>query len=169
MKALFEARKVSKVYWAIVLGVPAWETWDLEAPLGAAGREVELAQAVRPDGASARTRFKVLRRLEHHALVGCKPHTGRTHQIRAHLEHLGFPILGDKLYGQPDDIFLESLRVGPTDRVRAALGFPRQALHARAIAFPHPVSGQAIRVTAPLPADMRHVVEGGAPSWPSSD
>ncbi len=122
---------------------------------------------VHPDGAHARTRFKVLSRLGEHALVGCKPLTGRTHQIRVHLDHLGFPILGDKLYGQPDGIFLENLRVGPTDRVRAAIGFPRHALHARSLAFPHPRSGQVVRVRAPLPADMRAIVEGGTPAWPA--
>ena len=99
-------------------------------------------------------------------LVAIRLITGRKHQIRVQFSHRGFPILGDKLYGQPDDVFLEALRVGPTDRVKAAIGFPRHALHARAIAFPHPVSGQAIRITAPLPADMRAVVEGAAPTWP---
>jgi 23S rRNA pseudouridine1911/1915/1917 synthase len=166
MKELFSERQVSKVYWALVRGVPEWDTLDCNGPLGPAGREVELAQAVRPDGASARTRFKKLRTLNGLALVGCKPLTGRTHQIRAHLEHVGFPILGDKLYGQPDDIFLEALRIGPTDRVKAAIRFARHALHARAIAFPHPVSGQAIRITAPVPADMSAILEGAEPSWP---
>ena len=165
MKSLFEKRQVSKVYWALVRGVPTWEEETCDGPLGPAGREVELAQAVRPDGASAKTRFKVLKRLEQYALVGCRPLTGRTHQIRAHLEHLGFPILGDKLYGQPDDVFLEALRVGPTDRVKAAIGFPRHALHARAIAFPHPSSGQTVRITAPVPADMREVLDGKPPRW----
>ncbi|MFZ5479425.1 MAG: RluA family pseudouridine synthase [Myxococcota bacterium] len=166
LKDMFQARKVSKTYWALVRGVPGWEETACDAPLGAAGAEVELRQGVRPDGAPARTRFKVLERLAGHALVACKPLTGRTHQIRAHLEALGHPILGDKLYGQPDDVFLEQLRVGPTDRVRAAIGFSRHCLHARGIAFPHPHTGQIVKVKAPLPADMRAIVEGAPPAWP---
>jgi 23S rRNA pseudouridine1911/1915/1917 synthase len=166
MKDAFQSRRVSKTYWALVRGVPDWEETVCDAPIGSAiGSSVELKMGVNPDGAHARTRFKVLQRLGTHALVGCKPLTGRTHQIRVHLFHLGFPILGDKLYGQPDDVFLEHLRVGPTERVRAAIGFPRHALHARSLAFPHPRSGQVLRVRAPLPADMRAIVEGAAPSW----
>jgi 23S rRNA pseudouridine1911/1915/1917 synthase len=166
MKDAFQSRRVSKTYWALVRGVPDWEETVCDAPIGSAiGSSVELKMGVNPDGAHARTRFKVLQRLSTYALVGCKPLTGRTHQIRVHLFHLGFPILGDKLYGQTDDIFLEHLRVGPTERVRAAIGFPRHALHARSLAFPHPRSGQVLRVRAPLPADMRAIVEGAAPSW----
>jgi 23S rRNA pseudouridine1911/1915/1917 synthase len=165
MKEVFSARRVSKTYWALVRGAPTWDETACDAPLGPAGTEVELRQGVVATGASARTRFKVLTRLAAHALVACKPLTGRTHQIRAHLEALGHPILGDKLYGQPDDVFLEQLRVGPTERVRVAIGFPRHCLHARAIAFPHPRSGQIVKVRAPLPPDMRAVVDGTAPVW----
>jgi len=166
MKELFQTRKVGKSYLALVRGSPAWDHTTCEVPLGAAiGSEVELRRGANPDGDSARTHFTVLKRLPAHALVACRPFTGRTHQIRAHLESLAVPILGDKLYGQPDDIFLENLRVGPTDRVRAAVGFPRHALHARAIVFPHPMSGQALRVRAPLPADMAEIVAGALPTW----
>jgi 23S rRNA pseudouridine1911/1915/1917 synthase len=168
LKEAFQQRRVSKTYWALVRGVPTWDETVCDGPIGSAlGSEVELKMGVRPDGSAACTRFKVLARIGAHALVGCKPLTGRTHQIRVHLDHLGFPILGDKLYGQPDDVFLENLRVGPTDRVRAAIGFPRHALHARALAFPHPRSGQVVRLKAPLPPDMRAIVEGDAPSWPA--
>lgn len=166
MKELFQDRKVGKTYLALVRGLPGWDHATCEVPLGvAAGSEVELRRGPDPAGDAARTRFTVLKRLAAHALIACRPFTGRTHQIRAHLEAVGFPILGDKLYGQPDDVFLEHLRVGPTDRVRAAIGFPRHALHARAIVFPHPMSGQALRVRAPLPPDMAAVVAGAAPGW----
>jgi 23S rRNA pseudouridine1911/1915/1917 synthase len=166
MKQAFMDRRVGKVYWALVRGVPPWDEEDCDAPLGPAiGSTVMLRQGVNPAGQSARTRFRIIHRLAGHALVACKPITGRTHQIRAHLEHLGFPILGDKLYGQPDDVFLEILDHGVTDRVRAVIGFPRHALHARSIAFPHPQSGQVLRVRAPLPADMRAIVNGAAPVW----
>lgn len=166
MKELFQTRMVGKTYVALVRGAPPWEEVVCDAPLGpATGSEVELKRGAQVDGDSARTSFSVLRRRSDWSLVTCRPLTGRTHQIRAHLDILGFPILGDKLYGQPDDVFLEYIKLGPTERVRAALRFPRHALHARAITFPHPVSGQAIRVKAPLPPDMRTIVEGGEPTW----
>lgn len=181
MRDLFQDRYVSKTYQAIVYGSPEWETNVCEAPLGsihpkdesvvASGKPetVELRQGYVADGSSARTGFSVLSRFGAFSLVECYPETGRTHQIRAHLEVLGFPILGDKLYGQPDDVFLESLRQGPTDRVRAALRFPRHCLHARSIAFPHPFTGQTLRVTAPLAADMQAIVDGAEPIWPTAD
>lgn len=166
MKQSFEQRKVGKIYWAIVRGVVPWEEERLDAPLGhAAGSKVNLRVGVVEGGDRALTRFKVLRRMAAHSLVACKPLTGRTHQIRVHLEHLGFPILGDKLYGQPDEVWLEHLAHGVTDAVRAAIGFPRHCLHARALVFPHPESGQMVRVKAPLPADMRALVRGEAPRW----
>jgi 23S rRNA pseudouridine1911/1915/1917 synthase len=166
MKEAFQSRAVSKLYWAIVRGVPAWDSITIDAALGpAAGSAVNLRRGADPGGDPAVTKVRLLARLPAHALVACKPVTGRTHQIRAHLEHAGFPLLGDKLYGQPDDIFLEQLRVGITDRVRAAIGFPRHALHARAIAFPHPVSGQVLKVTAPLPPDLQAIVDGATPRW----
>ncbi len=166
MKQIFMDRKVGKVYWALVRGVPTWDEITCDAPLGQAiGSAVILRQGVNPAGAAAKTRFKVLHRQTEYALVACKPVTGRTHQIRVHLEHLGFPILGDKLYGQPDDVFLEILEKGITDRIREVVRFPRHALHARSIAFPHPDTGQILRVRAPLPADMRAVALGAPPVW----
>ncbi len=180
MRELFQDRYVSKTYQAIVRGDPSWETEVCELPLGtlnpkvemtvATGKAetVELRQGHVPAGSSARTRFSVLQRFSGHALVECHPETGRTHQIRAHLECLGFPILGDKLYGQPDDVFLEALRKGPTARVRSSIGFPRHCLHARSIAFPHPFSGQTLRVSAPLAADMEAVCQGQTATWPES-
>ncbi len=177
MRDLFQDRFVSKTYQAIVYGSPPWEEATCEAPLGTLhpksettvllgkAETVELRQGELVDGAPAMTGFLVLQRLPDFTLVECYPKTGRTHQIRAHLECLGFPILGDKLYGQPDDVFLEALRQGPTERVRAALRFPRHCLHARSIAFPHPFTGQTLKVTAPLAADMRAVCDGGAVGW----
>lgn len=168
MKEMFQTRRVGKVYWAVVRGVVPWEEEVIDVPLGhREGSAVMLRQGANAEGASARTRVKVLERLVAHTLVACRPLTGRTHQIRAHLEHVGFPILGDKLYGQPDGVFLEHLEHGVTERVREAIGFPRHALHARSIAFPHPQTGQIVRVRAPMPADMRKIVDGGAPAWPA--
>ncbi|GDX81323.1 ribosomal large subunit pseudouridine synthase D [Deltaproteobacteria bacterium] len=166
MKAAFQSRKVSKTYHAVVRGVVPWEERAVEAPLGhKMGSEVQLRRGEDPEGDSALTHMKVLSRMAAHTLVECRPFTGRTHQIRAHLEIAGFPILGDKLYGQPDNVFLELLDHGLTDRVRALIGFPRHALHAQSLAFPHPKSGQMVKVRAPLPADMQAIVDGAVPTW----
>lgn len=170
MKDAFMGRRVKKTYQALVRGVVPWESKTVDASLGhAAGSEVQLRRGHDPQGESALTEVRVLARTATHTLVECQPHTGRTHQIRAHLEIAGFPILGDKLYGQPDDVFLEMLDHGATDRVRATIGFPRHALHAQALAFPHPHSGQMLKIRAPLPADMQAVVDGAAPVWAGAE
>lgn len=165
LKLYFKERKVHKTYHAIVRGVVPWEEQMVDGPIGIAGRKLELRRAVVEGGDPAKTRVKVLRRMEGYTLVGCKPVTGRTHQIRVHLEHVGHPILGDKIYGQPDEVFLEYMDLGPSAAVRAAVGFPRQCLHARAIRFPHPITGAPLKIVAPLPDDMRAIVKGAAPKW----
>lgn len=167
MKKQLEKRSMSKVYKAIVHGVPDWEEYDLNAPIMEhPDAELRLRRTIHPDGAPSRTTFRVLKRLEQYSLIECTLHTGRTHQIRVHLEHLGFPILGDKIYGQPDDTFLGYLRNGITDSLRAATQFPRHALHAFSVCFVHP-NGVQKRVEAPLPSDMQAVIDGFEPSWPS--
>ncbi len=167
-KAIMEDHvRVVKEYLAIVHGHPTWTEHESHEPLGkdpASG--VELRRSVRPDGDASRTAFRVVQRLAAHSLVACRLFTGRTHQIRVHLHALGHPLLGDKLYGQPDDIFLEHLRQGPTARVCAAVGFPRHALHAWRITLPHPDDGAPRTVEAPLPEDMGQIVAGAVPSWP---
>ncbi len=167
MKDAFQSRKVSKTYQAVVRGVVPWQELAVEARLGhKEGSAVQLRRGENAEGDTALTHMKVLTRMAAHTLVECRPFTGRTHQIRAHLEIAGFPILGDKLYGQPDDIFLELLDHGLTDRVRATLRFPRHALHAHGLAFPHPKSGQMVKVRASLPPDMQAIVDGAEPTWP---
>lgn len=166
LKRAFHDHGVQKIYQALARGRVEWERQDVDAPLGPSPTsEVRLRQAVVPDGSAARTTFKVLERLDAHTLVSCQLHTGRTHQIRAHLEHVGHPLLGDRLYGQPDAVFLHVLEHGLTPFVRQATGFPRQALHAWRLVVPHPDGGE-LRLTAPLPADMAAIVAGAAPCWP---
>ncbi len=166
VKQAFAARRVEKSYLAIVHGSPAWETIVCDVPLARA-RDAQLSVRRRadPEGESAVTRFVVRERLGSWTLVQCQPLTGRTHQLRAHLMHLGHPILGDKLYGRPDDVFLEHQREGATASVRAAVGFPRQALHAASITLPHPEGGGRVTIAAPLPEDMAAVLAGEAPRW----
>lgn len=169
MKEVFQQRRVSKTYLAIVHGSPAWEETLADGPIGLCGNELELRRAVREGGDTASTRIEVRQRLGALSLVACRPLTGRTHQIRVHVESVGHPILGDKIYGQPDAVFLEYMDRGPTPAVRKAVGFPRQCLHAHSLAFAHPISGQILKIVAPLPPDMQRVVDGAPPRWEEED
>lgn len=156
-----------KAYQAIVRGVIPWDERLIDAPLGhAPGSAVRIRRGVVADGSPARTHVRVQARLDGLTLVYCRLLTGRTHQIRAHLEHVGHPILGDRLYGQPDEVFVHQLEHGTDAFVRERVGFPRLALHACYVAFPHP-DGHDLRVRAPLPAELRAVVEGARPAWPN--
>jgi 23S rRNA pseudouridine1911/1915/1917 synthase len=84
-----------------------------------------------------------------------------------HLEHVGHPLLGDKMYGQPDHVFLHLLDHGPDEQVRSATSFPRQALHAHRLVLPHP-DGTSLEILAPLAPDMRSILDGESPCWPLS-
>ena len=156
---------LQKTYLALVCGQPEWTERDVEAPIGdRLDTEIRLRRGVTDDGLPARTVFHVEQRLGDTALVRCQLHTGRTHQIRVHLEHVGHPILGDKVYGQPDRVFLEWHEEGATDFVRQHARFPRQCLHAWQLTLRHP-SGPPLHIEAPLPADMQAIVDGAVPRW----
>ena len=96
------------------------------------------------------THFRLLEHFRAHTALECRLETGRTHQIRVHMQHLRHPIVGDPLYGGP-----LKLPKGASEELAAGLrGFRRQALHAETLEFAHPVTGQAVRASAPVPADM---------------
>jgi 23S rRNA pseudouridine1911/1915/1917 synthase len=96
---------------------------------------------VTPDGAPCETRYEVLSCHEGQSIVRCELVTGRTHQIRVHLAARGWPILGDRVYGVPDE------------------NITRQALHAWRVSLLHPITRQPLEFEAPIPADMRHLFE----------
>ena len=145
-KNRFAAARVTnnfhKTYQAILLGCPPQPQGRVDAPIRREFPE-EMRRIVAPDGQRAVTNYHVLAQgtVEGQplSLVDFVLETGRTHQIRVHMAHLGCPVLGDELYGQKSELI------------------PRQALHCRHIAFPQPVTGQEIRVDCPLPADMQAV------------
>ncbi len=135
------ARTVGRVYLAVVHGAPsAGGTIDL--PIGRDTR-VRTRMAVTRRGREARTHYKVVERLARAALVECRLETGRTHQIRVHLQHLGHPLVGDPVY-----------RRGAT----TGLALGRQALHARELSLVHPRSGKAMTWRAPVPRDMKRLI-----------
>lgn len=127
-------RQVSKTYAALVHGTPEWDELDLDAPILRAGEvsgsDIWVKQAVHPEGVPCRTSFRVLKRFELGlTLVEARPVTGRMHQIRVHLHHLGLPMVGDKLYGRDDRCYLEFIETGWTPALQKRLLIPRQALH----------------------------------------
>ncbi|WP_229723288.1 RluA family pseudouridine synthase [Deinococcus aerolatus] len=156
---LFKTHLVGKLYRAVVRGTPDWERRTVDAPLGdlglGAANRVLMRQAVVPDGRPAVTDFRVLGRRAGHALIEAHPRSGRLHQIRAHLFHLGLPLVGDKIYGLERDAFLEFIATGQTPELTARLGLERQALHAARLAFPW--AGAQVVAEAALPGDMQRL------------
>jgi RluA family pseudouridine synthase len=156
MSAAFESRSVAKVYRALVHGAPAWEEITCDLPLSPDGDRLHRTIVDAHKGKPSSTAFAVLARYKDHALIEARPTTGRTHQVRVHLAALGHPCLCDPLYGDGRPFLLSKLKKrwkgDPLDE-RPLL--ERSALHALSAEFPHPVTGAAIRLEAPLPKDMR--------------
>ena len=161
LAAQFEARTIRKEYLALVYGTPSRDSDYIEKPLGMhpSHREKVAIRSIEEGGKEAVTFYEVLERFDGFALVRCKPKTGRTHQIRVHLAHIGHPILADKAYSGRAAFTMGDL-VGPgaEDADRVLLG--RQALHAHALFLEHPVTGRPISFNAPLPDDMLAALAG---------
>jgi 23S rRNA pseudouridine1911/1915/1917 synthase len=144
-----EAREVEREYEAVCLGVMTGGGM-VDAPI--ARHPVDrLRMAVREDGREAVTHYRVIRRFRGHTHVRLKLESGRTHQIRVHMAHIHYPLVGDRVYGGR---LLLPKGASPA-LVEMLRGFRRQALHAARLAFAHPTSGKPIECEAPLPADMQ--------------
>ena len=152
LKRAFAKRRVHKRYVAVVHGALDGEG-VVDAPLGLAGGLVRVKMAVRADGLPSRTRWRARARHGAYTLVDCWPETGRQHQIRAHLDHLGHPIVGDKLY--PDERLFADYQDHGWDAVAEKLPLRRHALHAAELRFPHPTTGEEVVIESALPADVR--------------
>lgn len=148
-----KSRRVTREYRAIVTGmVTAGGTVD--APLRRHARD-RTRMAVNDTGRRAVTHYRVLKRFRAHTYLRVMLDTGRTHQIRVHMTHIGHPVIGDPVYGRR-----QHLSAGAGETLRAALtAFKRQALHALMLALTHPASGKAVRWETPLPEDMRQLLE----------
>ena len=144
---------VRKEYLAIVYGTPKVASGTIDAPIGRDPRD-RVKMAIVAGGRHALTDYIVAEQLRHASLLRCRFRTGRTHQIRVHLKHLGHPIIGDTLYSGPQ------WRGIPDKKLQKTLStFPRQALHAARITLPHPRGGASLTFEAPLPVDMRELIE----------
>ena len=150
--AQLAARQIRRGYVALCAGVMTGGG-TVDQPIGR-HRSLRTRMTVRADGRAAVTHFRILRRLRAHTLVSVELETGRTHQIRVHLAHLGYPLVGDPLYGGR-----RRLPAGASPAVLSVLsGFKRQALHAARLGFTHPASGAELTFEAPLPADLATLV-----------
>jgi len=146
------SREVHRQYLAVVVGAMV-SGGTANAAIDRHPRD-RLKMAVREDGRDAVTHYRLRERFRAHTALECRLETGRTHQIRVHMAHIKYPIIGDPLYGGP-----LKLPKGASEELIAALrGFKRQALHAETLEFRHPVSSEAIRVTAPVPQDMQDLL-----------
>jgi 23S rRNA pseudouridine1911/1915/1917 synthase len=143
---------VQREYLALCIGaITGGGTVD--APIGR-HRTDRLRMTVRPDGRDAVTHYRLAERFAQHTLLQVQLETGRTHQIRVHLAHIGHPLVGDPAYGGR-----RQLTPGATPEQREALkAFGRQALHAGRLGFEHPITGEQIDVTSPLPADFKRLL-----------
>lgn len=167
LKGLFaRPGAVQKEYLALVHGWPEEDAFRLDQPLALLDHPLRVKMGVVEDGKESLTEIRVEARFSREvpwrgpelALVRCFPHTGRQHQIRVHLAAAGHPIVGDKIYGPSDAYFVDFAEGRLSDEARAELVLERHALHAAALAFPHPSSGERLRVEAPLPADMAELL-----------
>ena len=158
-------RTGKKTYLALVHGHPDPPSGVVDAPLrmSRVSRIKIKMEAVREtdhgDGMPSRTFYEVLERSRSYALVECRPETGRQHQIRVHMCHAGHPIVGDKIYGQDESVFLRFIDTGLDDEMMETLVMPRQALHAHSIRFRHPASGDVVTLRCPLAEDIRLLLD----------
>jgi 23S rRNA pseudouridine1911/1915/1917 synthase len=138
----FKRREVKKVYLALVRGDVRPDEGIIEAPVGRdRGRRERMAITDKAHGREARTSYKVLKHAQGYTLVEARPETGRTHQIRVHLAAIGYPIVGDRIYGVPSSLV------------------DRQFLHAHRISFVLPSSGKTVQFQSELPEDLKRVLD----------
>jgi len=159
LSAKFAEKDVERTYWAVIWGTPA-EEGTIEGDIGRSKHDRKL-MTVLPEGRGkhAVTHYKVLEYFDYLSLVEVRLETGRTHQIRVHLNHIGHNVFGDPTYGGT------SVRYGPNTGMRKVMfhklitGLGRQALHAKTLGFEHPSRGEIVRFDSELPEDFQLVLD----------
>ena len=152
MQKAIQLRKVAKTYFAILKG-ELIQSVEVDQPIGQhPTAEVVMRRAIVAEGQPAQTRFEPIQTAGGYTIAQVHPHTGRMHQIRVHAEWLGHPIVGDKIYGGDETIFLRFITAGLTPELMQELELPRHALHASRLAFDLP-SGPRV-FDAPFPNDL---------------
>lgn len=157
LAVMFENRQVEKEYFALVVGCPQNDRDLIDRPIGLHPHQREKMAIIIDDeerSRPAQTFYEVVERFVGFAAVRARPKTGRTHQIRVHLDHIGCSVLCDKQYGGRSRLTRGEIR--HTDDETVLLD--RQALHARRLRLVHPATGKLLEVEAPLPADMEAVL-----------
>jgi 23S rRNA pseudouridine1911/1915/1917 synthase len=149
----FRQREVAKTYLAVCYGIPTDSEGVIDAPIDRHPRDRQ-QMAVIKTGRPARTLYQVDETFADTCLVSCRLVTGRTHQIRVHMAHAGHALVGDPIYSGRQWRNLDD----PTAQ-NACRTFPRQALHARRLGFTHPTTHEDVEFEAPVPADMRDLIE----------
>ena len=152
--AQLQARTVSREYSAVCIGVMTGGG-TVDAPIGRHPKQRKKMAVLAVGGKPAITHYRIAQRFGHHTQVAVKLETGRTHQIRVHMAHRHFPLVGDPAYGGRP-----RLPRGASERLIETLrGFGRQALHARVLGLMHPATGEPCEFSCPLPADMLQLLE----------
>lgn len=159
LAAQFAGHNLERVYYALVWGAPTPPAATIQTAIGRHPTQRKKMAVVRSGGKEAITHYKVLKRFGPAAatavsLVECRLETGRTHQIRVHMTHIGHPLVGDPTYGRAT----RHARSLPPELKAKLSAFPRQALHAMALGFVHPVSAEILNFSADLPPDMAELL-----------
>jgi 23S rRNA pseudouridine1911/1915/1917 synthase len=145
----FKERKIEKHYLTLLYGELKKDSGEISTAIGRAVSDRKKMSTKTRKGRDAITQFEVIKRFKSATLTKVRIITGRTHQIRVHFAYLGHPVLGDKTYGKKT-----AIKFG-----QKTISFNRQMLHAHSLKFKHPVTGQPIELTAPMPEDMKKAIE----------
>lgn len=152
----FERHSIIRQYVAVVCGAPTKTTGTIDAQIARSRRDRRRMTTVEMDGRRAVTHYEVLETYPRFAFVQLILETGRLHQIRVHLQHIGHPVAGDAIYGGEQ----RALNDADTAEMKQALAqLKRQALHARLLRFLHPATGENLTFSAPIPKDMQRIVD----------
>jgi 23S rRNA pseudouridine1911/1915/1917 synthase len=147
----FAAHGIDRRYTAIATGRPMPASGTIDAALGRSNTNRKKMAVVAADrGKHAITHYRTIEPLRHASLIECRLETGRTHQVRVHMAHIGHPLVGDPVYGRVRK---------PLSEVLKARNFVRQALHAAHLGFIHPVTGNNIALDSEIPPDMRELID----------